>query len=76
MEGLGVKLLEPFKVGSKEVALWHLQFVDGTIIFCFGKENSFILNYILGFLEAMLGLKINESKVLRRISQVICSTRV
>ena len=59
--GLGGTILEPFKVGFKEVALWHLQFANGTMFFCFGKEN-FILNYILGFLELISRLKINESK--------------
>lgn len=60
MEG---RILEPFKVGAKEVNLSHLQFADDTIFFCLGKEESFlILNHTLGFFEAMSGLNINRSK--------------
>lgn len=56
--GSHIAILEPFKVGMKEVALSYLQFADDTMFFCFGKEESFlILNHILEFFEAMSGLR-------------------
>lgn len=49
----------PFKLGSKVVVISHLEFADDMMFFCFDKEDSFlILNYILGFFEAMSGLKL------------------
>lgn len=50
-------------MASKEVALSYLQFVGDAVFFCYGKEESFlILNHVLRFFEAILGLKINRNK--------------
>lgn len=62
-KGVEGNIIEPFKIGKNEVALSHLQFVDDTMLFCFGKEESFhILNHMVVFFEQMSGLKINRSK--------------
>ncbi|WP_420914570.1 reverse transcriptase domain-containing protein [Candidatus Phytoplasma australasiaticum] len=47
-------IIEGFEVGREKVALSHLQFVDDTIFFCSGRQDSFlILNYILRFFESL-----------------------
>lgn len=56
-------IVELFKIGRNEVVLSHLQFADDTMLFCFGKEESFlILIHVVAFFEDYSGLKINRSK--------------
>lgn len=62
-KGVEGNIIELFKIDRNEVALSHLQFFDDTMLFCFGKEESFqILNHIVESFEDMSGLKINSSK--------------
>ena len=56
-------IIDPFRVGGNVVALSHLQFADDTVLFCFGREDSFlILSHIVSFFEDMPGLKINRKE--------------
>lgn len=38
LNGVEGNIIEPFRVGMNEVALSHLQFVDDTMLFCYGNE--------------------------------------
>ena len=50
-------IIEPFKIGRDGVVLSHLQFADNTMLFFFGKEESFHnLNHMVELFEEMLGL--------------------
>ena len=49
-------IIDSFRAGRNEVALSHLQFVDATMLFCSGKEESFlILNHMVAFFEDLSG---------------------
>ena len=62
-KGVEGNIIDPFKIGRDEVTLSHLKFVDDTMLFCFGKEEFFlILNHMVAFFVDMSGLKINRSK--------------
>lgn len=61
-KGVEGNIIDSFRIGRNEVTLLHPQFVDDPILFCFGKEESFlILNHMVAFFEDMSGLKINRS---------------
>lgn len=47
-KGVEGNIVEPFRIGRYEVTLSHLQFADNTMLFCFGKEESFLtLNHMV-----------------------------
>lgn len=62
-KGVDGNIVELFKIGRNEVVLSHLRFADDTMLFCFGKEESFlILIHVVAFFEDYSGFKINRSK--------------
>lgn len=63
MKGVEGSIIESFRVGSKEVAISHLQFVDDTILFCYSKEEfSLSIIQMVDFFESISGLKFNRTK--------------
>ena len=62
-KGVEGNIIESFKIGRDGVVLSHLQFADDTLLFCYGKEESFhTINHMVEFFEEMLGLKISRGK--------------
>ncbi|XP_022151711.1 uncharacterized protein LOC111019624 [Momordica charantia] len=61
--GVEKEALEAFEVEREKACLSHLQFADNTLLFCSGNFRAFEnLNGLLGFFEAISGLKINRGK--------------
>lgn len=54
--------VDRFQVGRESVFLFRLQFANDSLLFCLGKERSFVnLNRLFSF-EVILDLKINRCK--------------
>ncbi|XP_072054910.1 uncharacterized protein [Arachis hypogaea] len=62
-EAVRNRRISPLLVGSDNIELWHLQFVDNTILFCPPEEDT-VRNYqrLLRCFEIMSGLSINFDK--------------
>lgn len=62
--GVEGSILKPLKVGSKEVVLSYLQFVDDTMFLCFGQRTPPLsLITFWGSLRRCQGLKLIGTSV-------------
>lgn len=47
-------------VGTERLHCFHVQFVDDTIFFCYGRSSFINLNGLLSFFEAIYGRNVNR----------------